>query len=86
MRRKLGLLALIAVLGNSAPVFAVPDEYDDTQSHPLRIAAYLVHPIGYGLEWAIFRPFHWLVSREGTEEVFGHTPHGAEVGTDAPSL
>ncbi|HET9917512.1 MAG TPA: OmpA family protein [Candidatus Binatia bacterium] len=56
--------------------FAAPDQYDDSQSHPLRVLAYLTHPIGWLAEWTIFRPFHLLVSgTEPQEAFFGHTPH-----------
>jgi hypothetical protein len=55
---------------------AAPDEYDDSQSHPLRIAAYLLHPAAFLIEWTVFRPFHFLVSAtEPQEKLFGHTPH-----------
>src|ERR1700675_4591220 len=27
------------------------DSYDDSQSNPLRILGYLLHPVGYSLEW-----------------------------------
>lgn len=76
MRAKIASLVLLASIAMSGAAFAVPDEYDDSQSHPLRVAAYAIHPIGVGLEWLIFRPIHWLVSREGADYVFGHTPHG----------
>jgi hypothetical protein len=52
------------------------DEFDETQTHPLRIAAYLVHPVGFALEWVLLRPFHYVVSRPGLDKVFGHRPHG----------
>ena len=58
------------------PAFAAPDEYDDSQSHPLRIVAYLLHPAAWLLEQVVFRPFHFLVSaNEPMEEIFGHRPH-----------
>src|SRR5882724_9942183 len=57
-------------------VLAASDEYDDSQSNPLRIAAYLLHPVGWLAEWTIFRPFHFLVSAtEPQEAFFGHRPH-----------
>jgi len=56
------------------------DEYDDSQSHPLRVAAYLVHPVGYGLEWLLFRPMHWVVSRPSLVHVFGHDCHEGDIG------
>ena len=55
---------------------ALANEYDDSQSHPLRIAAYVAFPFGLLLEWLAARPFHAVVS--GTKEleyVFGHRPH-----------
>ena len=65
-------LVLACTAGSAA---AVPDDYDETQSHPLRIVAYLIHPIGFTVEWLVFRPFHYLVSRPALEPVFGHRPH-----------
>jgi hypothetical protein len=80
MKGLIAALSLVALLALSGSAFAIPnDEYDDSQSYPLRVAAYLIHPVGVGLEYLIFRPFHWLVSHdETTEMIFGHTPHGAE--------
>ncbi|MFQ5918038.1 MAG: OmpA family protein [Candidatus Binatia bacterium] len=53
-----------------------PDCYTEDQAHPLRIAAYLMHPFGLLTEWIVTRPFHALVSSsKGTESVFGHTAH-----------
>ncbi len=60
----------------SQPTFAAWDEYDDSQSNPLRVAAYLLYPIGWLAEWTIFRPFHLIVSTtEPQEAFFGHRPH-----------
>ena len=74
----IGVLVLaLTVLAGSAR--AAVDEYDDMQSYPLRVVAYLIYPVGYTAEWLIFRPFHYLVSRPQLEPVFGHRPH-QEVG------
>jgi hypothetical protein len=76
MKKKLIIALLVTVL--SAPVFrasAAPDEYDDSQSDPLRILAYAIYPAAYLAEWVVFRPFHYIVSRRGLDKVFGHTPH-----------
>jgi hypothetical protein len=79
MKRQIAALAMLGVMVTSGAALALPDDYDDSQSHPLRIVGYLVNPVGVGLEYLIFRPFHWLVSRnETTDEIFGHRPHGAE--------
>ena len=73
---RLLLVGTVFIALSSTPVFAYPDEYDDSQSHPLRIAAYLVHPVGWLAEWLIYRPFHLIVSgTEPQEAFFGHRPH-----------
>ena len=56
------------------------DAYDDTQSHPLRLAAYALNPVGFAIEWLAMRPIHFLVSQPSTERVFGHTPHETPFG------
>jgi hypothetical protein len=80
MKRSMACLSLVAILALSGSALAFPgDEYDDSESHPLRTAAYILHPVGVGLEYAIYRPFHWLVSlNDTTELIFGHRPHGTE--------
>jgi hypothetical protein len=76
MLRRARCLALsatiaLAVLGTSLP--AVADEYEPKRAaHPVRIAAYVLHPIGVLLDYAIFRPAHWLVHREPLSTLFGH--------------
>jgi len=68
-------LVCVLTLG-SQPARAEWDSYDDSQSHPLRVAAYLLHPLGWLAEWTIFRPFHLIVSAtEPQEAFFGHRPH-----------
>lgn len=75
LRLPIFVVALWFALGPK-PSLAAPDEYDDSQSHPLRILAYLVHPAAFVIEWTVFRPFHYLVSAtEPLEAVFGHMPH-----------
>lgn len=76
-RLQIALLILSVSFALAAkPTFAAPDEYDDSQSHPLRILAYLMHPAAFLVEWTVFRPFHYLVSAtEPQEAFFGHTPH-----------
>jgi hypothetical protein len=66
------ILLLSAVLGLAAGQ-ARADDYDPSRAgHPLRIAAYLLHPIGVILDYAIFRPAHWAVHREPLTTLFGH--------------
>ena len=68
------LLAASAVALAAAPVAA--DEYDPQKSaHPMRIAAYVVHPVGVILDLLIFRPAHWIGSFEPLATLFGHEPY-----------
>lgn len=61
---------------STLPGPALADEYDESQSHPLRFVAYVLHPIGRITEWFAARPFHALVSStRGMAYLFGHTPH-----------
>lgn len=75
--RKRGLRSLAAALtvafALTTALPALADEYDDERSgHPLRIVAYLVHPIGVFLDYLIFRPFHWVGNHEPFSTIFGH--------------
>jgi hypothetical protein len=76
-RRRSGLFGLVlAAFCAAALTFASPalaDEYDeDSAGHPLRIVAYLLHPVGVAIDYLILRPAHWLVSQEPMKTVFGH--------------
>lgn len=71
-RRAAAATVLAVVLAAASP--AVADGYDaQLTGHPLRIVAYVVHPIGVILESLIFRPAHWLVHRSSLKGLFGHT-------------
>ena len=60
-----------AMLLAAAPVSA--DRYDSERAgHPVRIAAYILHPIGYAIDTLLIRPAHWLVSRRPLKTIFGH--------------
>jgi hypothetical protein len=90
MRKLIVLAGALALVGMTTASPAVADEYDDLQSHPLRIAAYLLHPIGFATEWLVTRPLHELVSQPDLEPVFGHHRHdsygGSEVNTQEARL
>lgn len=71
-RTATGLLLTMALL--ATPLAASAHDYDPEEAaHPLRIAAYVLHPVGVALDYGIARPFHWLVSREPWRTIFGHT-------------
>jgi outer membrane protein OmpA-like peptidoglycan-associated protein len=77
--KKFGIALLILFVGfalSPGKTFADADEYDDSQSHPLRVLAYLAYPAAFLVEWTVYRPFHFLVSATPAQEAFfGHTPH-----------
>ena len=84
MRKFIMVMVAVALLSSrTQPSFASgADDYDDSQTNPLRLAAYLIHPIGYTLEWLVTRPFHELVAQPDLAPIFGHTSH--EYYGDAP--
>lgn len=74
--RPLPVFLLLSICLSLLPGRVLADEYDDSQSHPLRVVAYVTHPVGVVLEWLTARPFHFLVSgTKGLEYLFGHRPH-----------
>ena len=65
------LLLISLALATAAP--AVADSYDEHQAgHPLRIAAYLLYPVGALIDILIMRPAHWLISQEPFKGAVGH--------------
>jgi len=69
----------LAEAEHQANHYSYYDEYEDSQSHPFRVAAYLVHPVGVALEWIVFRPFHYFISLPYVAEATGHHPHGKTI-------
>jgi hypothetical protein len=68
--RWLAAVAALAMLTAASP--AAAEEYDETyRGHPLRIIAYVLHPIGVILDTLIFRPFHWIGSHEPFKTLSG---------------
>lgn len=70
--KKLALSLALALTLSVSGVALAGEEYHDSDSHPLKVAAHLVHPVGAGLEWIVFRPLHFIMSRPGLDKVFGH--------------
>jgi len=77
-------LAVSWLLAGAATPARAHDAYDDSESHPLRLAAYAVHPIGWLLEWSVMRPLHFLVSHPQLEPITGHVPHESPFGSYEP--
>jgi hypothetical protein len=64
-------LCAALVLASASPAFA--DRYDKRRAgHPLRIAAYIIYPVGALLDVLIMRPAHWLVNQEPFKSAVGH--------------
>lgn len=74
MKRTILVVAVVSQLIAANAAFAVQDAYQDTESHPLRVAAYVLHPVGVAAEWLVFRPFHFVVAQ--FSPLFGHEIHG----------
>jgi hypothetical protein len=69
LRRFAAALALVALCSATARA----DTYDPQKAgHPVRIAAYIVHPVGVMLDLLIFRPAHWVGSLPVVDKLFGH--------------
>ncbi|MBI3327333.1 MAG: OmpA family protein [Nitrospinae bacterium] len=68
--------ALVILVFSVQLGLAEQDEYDESQSHPLRIIAYFLHPVGRLLEWTFTRPLHAVASSSPElEYLSGHRPH-----------
>ena len=67
-----GLAAALAVIPLCASAVRA-DDYDPQRAgHPVRIIAYVVHPVGVILDLLIFRPAHWVGSLPVLDKLFGH--------------
>lgn len=80
MKRLLLSLALVVAVAGGAGTARAHDAYDDSESHPLRLVAYVVNPAGWLAEWMVARPVHFLVSQPQLERIFGHQPHESPFG------
>jgi hypothetical protein len=59
---------------SSDGLWAATDRYQAHYSaHPLRIAAFVAHPIGVIIDTLVFRPFWWVGSHEPFYTLFGRT-------------
>jgi hypothetical protein len=82
MKRLILVVAVISLLGLGTGVARAtvpePNEYEDSLTHPLRMAYHLAYPIGFAAEWLIGRPFQYVISRPYLDRFFGYTPHEEE--------
>ena len=77
LRRLLVLAFLAPLLLFGTPALGADgsdDEYDSEEAgNPLRIVAYVLHPIGVVLDTLIFRPAQWIGSKEPIKTLVGNT-------------
>src|SRR5262249_39002557 len=67
-----------------------PKEYTNEDAQPLRIAAYILSPIGFALEWGVARPLHYIATEPFLATAFSndlrkpefHPPAIAELPLD----
>ena len=71
----LAVVSMLALGGGVAQAGSTLDEYEDSITHPLRLAYYVAHPVGFALEWLVGRPFHYVISRPYLDQFFGYEPH-----------
>lgn len=70
--------APVIVHGEQSDQIGELDQYEDAFSNPLRLAYYMLHPVGFTIEWLVMRPLHYLISRPYLDHFFGYTPIGEE--------
>ncbi|MEE3326224.1 MAG: hypothetical protein VX252_02725 [Myxococcota bacterium] len=75
MRRlRFGFVMVVTALALQAPPVSAAEEYDASDAGiPIRVVAYVVHPVGVALDYLIFRPAYWIGSYEPFRTVFGRT-------------
>jgi hypothetical protein len=70
--RSIQAAVFVFALALAAP--AAADEYDSERAgHPIRILAYIAHPVGVAFDYLLLRPCHWIGSQEPFSTIFGHT-------------
>lgn len=74
-RRGLTAAACLALaLAFATPVAAAESEYDAPDAgNPVRITAYVLHPVGVIYDYLILRPAWWVGSHEPFQTFFGRT-------------
>ena len=81
MKKKLAVICALG-LGLLSTVPTNADRY--TRAHgdnPMRLVAYVLHPVGLAAEFVVMRPIHWVVSQPNLDIVFGHQPAVEQDGT-----
>ena len=73
IRARVCAVVLAACLALAAAAPAAADEYDAKRAgHPLRLVAYVLHPVGVLIDFILLRPAHWIGSHAPLRTIFGH--------------
>jgi hypothetical protein len=73
LRAAAGIVAAAWIMLAATPARA-GEPYDPKRAgNPVRIAAYIVHPVGVILDYLIFRPAWWIGQHEPFRSLFGVT-------------
>jgi len=74
--RTLCLVAVAGILSFTVTTGeAEADSYDAKRAgNPIRITAYILHPVGVLLDYGLMRPCFWVVQREPFSTIFGYEP------------
>jgi hypothetical protein len=67
-----GSASIVTMTPSQARAEDASNEYEDSISHPLRLAYFALHPAGVALEWLVARPFHYIISRPHLRNIFGY--------------
>jgi hypothetical protein len=73
LRAAAAILALVWLSIAALPARADADYDPKRAGNPVRIAAYVVHPVGVLLDYLIFRPAWWIGQHEPFKTIFGVT-------------
>ncbi|MDG2048787.1 MAG: hypothetical protein P8M78_01365 [Myxococcota bacterium] len=66
------LASLVLAIGLTTAVQA--EEYEPSNAgQPLRVAAYVIHPVGVIYDYLILRPAFWIGSQEPFRTLFGRS-------------
>jgi len=77
LRRLAGVLVTALALGLAGPAAADDDEVDwqdynpRRAGNPVRIAAYVLHPVGVIVDYLVLRPAWWIGQHEPFRTIFG---------------
>ncbi|MCW5889361.1 MAG: hypothetical protein KIT14_02290 [bacterium] len=80
MKKLLVVLGVVVGMACAGGTARAHDAYNDAYSHPLLLASYPVHAVGWTLEWLVMRPIHFFVSQPDMVPIFGHEPQDDPFG------